>query len=130
MCVVWLGVALMSGCSAQSALTAQADIHVATRDARVAYYVDRAGVCSEEPTLAAWDTCMEPAITIQRAADSYRAALLSAQAALHAGRSEADLMPCVIVAARELLESLLAANVSVPEELVAIARLVPGGSCE
>jgi len=119
----------VAGCggAAQRVLSAQAEVHVATRGARVSFYEERAAFCqSSETTLERWEACMAPAVHVQRAADSYRAALLGGQAALRAGRPEAEVLPCVVAAAVRFVEALTAANVPIPDEVLAIAEMAKG----
>jgi hypothetical protein len=119
-----------SGCGAsvQSILSAQAEVHVTTHGARVALYEDYAARCEASPDMAAWEACMAPALTVARTADAYRHALLAAQSAVRLGAPEADVLPCVLEAARGLVAALTAAGAEMPPEVVAVVAL-DGGTC-
>ena len=129
---VSLSAGMWAGCgpgAAQTALSAQASIVVATQPARFDAYAildERCG--AEHETREAYRACMMPARHVARASDSYRETLEGAQAVLNAD-SGADPVPCVIEAAKRFLAAAQAAQVPVPADVYAFASMIPAGEC-
>lgn len=122
---------LLSSCggAAQTAVSSQASVIVATRAARVEFYESEHARCLEaSASMLDYDVCMSPARHVSRAVDSYREALFAAQAAVDAGNG-GPAIGCAVEGARRLVAALEAANAPVPAEVSQIAALVPEGLC-
>jgi hypothetical protein len=116
--LAFVAACLMSqGCAeTQRYVTAQAEVHSATQDARADFYRELHAMCLEErPTLESYRECMAPGREIARLADVYRATLNAAQIAITAG-TEPD-MAAIFAAAADLMRALAASGVPVPESM-------------
>ncbi|MEQ9079120.1 MAG: hypothetical protein RLP09_35000 [Sandaracinaceae bacterium] len=124
---VVLGAGALQACGGgQQALSAQATVHRAHREARTDYYDDLDAECgTQHETRDAYRECMRPARRIGQAADSYRHTLEAAQAVLDAaGRESFEAMvPDLVRVATELIDALVAGGVPVPALVRQVASL-------
>ena len=122
-----IALVVLGGCGeGQRVLSAQATVHVAHQQERFRFYQELDERCGEEfDVREEYRECMAPARHIARSADSYRAGLLAAQAALDASDEDGfqAMLPDLIEAARRLAEALVAANVPVPQAVLDVLSL-------
>ena len=119
----------LAGCgvTGQAVLSTQARVVMDTQKVRFDLYGKEHKRCINECSdFVGYKSCMSLARHVARASDSYAEALEAAQAAYNVRGKKAfeEMLPCLIAAAENLIASIKAANLPIPEEVADIAGFV------